>query len=85
MFLSISVFSSILRHWHEMGEISRQNVIMIKNIAENYLRKYTKCLGMDCAEMVSGSNNFFLWSYVQNETKQQETVVFPCEIVKINF
>lgn len=49
MFLSISVFSSILQHWHEMGEISRQNVIVIKNIAENYLQKYTKYLDMDYA------------------------------------
>ena len=85
MFLSISVFSSILQHWHEMGEISRQNVIVIKNIAENYLHKYTKYLDMDCAEIVSGSNNLFLWSYVQNETKQQVTVVVPCEIVKVSF
>ena len=49
MFLSISVFSSILQHWHEMGEISRQNVIMIKNIAENYLHQYTKYLDIDYA------------------------------------
>ena len=36
-------------------------------------------------EIVSGSNNLFLWSYVQNQTRQQETVVVSCEIAKINF